>query len=160
MGSCHLARIEPVMKLRRDSLIVGLAITITAAPGMACGHRGADEAVRSAFAELRTAYLTQNYRALCKLMSPTAKREVGELGHEQPTNCPDDVARNLSAAVLAPRDRVTPRIESVEVHGDRATIVARLGGTTPGYVYFSRRGGQWMLRQLFGTSAPPPKVLQ
>ena len=38
------------------------------------------------------------------------------------------------AAVLSPRDRVDPRIESIDVDGDSARVVALLGGTTPSVV--------------------------
>jgi hypothetical protein len=145
--------------MRPRAALGGLVVTLlTIAAGIGCG--GEEQAIRDAFSELRRAYLTEDYRAACAGMTAAARREVGELGHEKPTVCPRDLAQNMSAAILSPRDRVEPEIERVDVTGDEATVTARLGGTTTGVVHFAKEDGEWKLAQLFGTTAPPPPDLQ
>jgi hypothetical protein len=140
----------------RRALVGGLiAAAIGLLPAAGCGDDESD-AVRAAFRELRRAFLTEDYGGVCARMSRAARREVGALGHELPSTCPQDMRGKMSAAILSPRDRADPKIESVEVDGDRATVLAMLGGTTPGVVRFVKHDGAWKLAQLFGTTAPPP----
>jgi hypothetical protein len=144
--------------LRRLVALAGCAV-ISALAGSGCGSGDAEE-VKQAFRDLRRAYLVEDYRAACALMAPAARREVGEIGHEQRTRCPHDLAQNMSAAVLSPRDRVDPPIREIAVDGDRAHVVALLGGTTPGVVHFVKDGERWKLARLFGVTAPPPRDLR
>lgn len=145
------------MRPRAGSLLAAAGVAL--AFGAGCG--GDDgQGVRDAFGELRRAYLAQDYRALCASLSRAAKREIGELGHQQPTGCRRDVARNLSAAIVSPRDRPDPTIETISIDGDQATVTATLGGDSPGHVEFVREDGAWKLAQLFATTAPPLRDLR
>jgi hypothetical protein len=154
-------------KLRH--LAAGVAIAATGALcGTGCGGGSDEEDVKASFDALRRAYLAQDYRGICRGLSVDAQLELGELGHSRPrvdskgrpTQCPQDVATNMSAAILSPRDRVDPAIRDVDVNGEHATVVAVLGGTTPGVVRFVKEGGEWKLRQVYGSSAPPPPDLE
>lgn len=141
-------------------LAAAAAVAAVAVVASACGGGDDEHEVRAAFGDLRTAYLEEDYGAVCARLSAQAKREVGRLGHLEPTSCPRDVAQNMSAAILSARDRAVPEIEAVAVDGDSATVDAVLGGGTPGSVRFVKEGGRWKLGQLFGTTAPPPPELR
>jgi hypothetical protein len=140
--------------------ILLLPLACAAALAGASGCADDEGAIRDRFTELRRAYLVEDYRAVCRQMTADARREVGELGHQNRTTCPQDMAQNMSAAIVSPRDRTEPEIEAVEVDGDRAKVLAQLGGTTPGTVYFAKEDGEWKLDQLFGTTARPPADLR
>jgi hypothetical protein len=146
--------------MRRAIAAIGLAMLAACAPAsIGCGE-GDERDIEEAFGELRRAYLTEDYPGICARMSTAVQREIGQLGHDEPTTCVRDMAQNMSAAVLSPRDRVDPKIEEIEVDGDRATVLATLGGTTPGNVHFVKQDGDWKLDQLFGTTAPPAPDLR
>jgi hypothetical protein len=126
----------------------------------ACGE-GERDAVERSFSDLRRAYLKEDYRSMCRLMTSRARREVGNLGHELTGRCPDDLAGNFSAAVVGPRDRFDPTIEDVAISGDRARVTANLAGASiPRTVTFVKESGGWKLDEVFAHSAPPPKDLE
>lgn len=141
-------------RLGAAAVLTALAVAATA-----CGADH-ERGIRSAFSELRQAYAKGDPAAVCTLLSSAAQREVGELGHGEATACPRDLRRNTAIGDLSRRDRAAPAIREIEVDGDEATVVAVLGGTTPGVVHFVREDGEWKLAQLFGTTAPPPEDLQ
>ena len=147
------------MRWARRTLIVMGACGAATVGITACGADRTAE-LRADVETLRRAYLEEDYRTVCAHMTAAAKREVGQLGHATPSSCPRDMAEKLSAAVLSRRDRVDPPIRMVEIDGDRATVVAVLGGTTPSVVRFRREGGVWKLAKLFATTAPPPPDLR
>jgi hypothetical protein len=125
----------------------------------ACGAEH-DQGIEAALNDLRRGYLTEDYRRVCNRLSAGAQREVGEIGHETPSTCPQDVENNVSAAIVSPRDRVDPEIQDITMDGDRAIVTAILGGTTPSKVYLIKRHGKWQLERLFGTSGPPAHDLR
>ena len=139
--------------------IVGALITAAALAPLSCGN-AEERAVRDAFRDLRAAHLSGDAAAVCDLLSHAARRELGEMGHGEPSDCALDLHRNLALGSLSARDRARPRIRSVTIEGDAAMIVAILGGTTPVVVHFLKQDGEWRLAQLFGQSAPPPPDLR
>jgi hypothetical protein len=137
-------------------VLAGCAIALLGGAG--CG--GDEREIRAVLGDIRLAYLTEQYRRVCSLMTPAARREVGELGHLQPSGCAQDVSRNMSAAVLSPRDRAAPEIHEIAVDGVRATVTAVLGGTTLGTIRLAKHDGVWKLDQLWATTAQPPVDLR
>jgi len=145
---------------RRRLPFVTLALGIAAIlAGTGCGD-GEQDAVRTAIGEIRRAYLSEQYSRVCSRMTVAAQREVGQLGHATPSNCPADIAKQMSAAILAPRDRIDPEIREIDVDGDKATVTAIAGGNAPSTFYLRKQDGAWKLNQLWGTTAPPPPDLQ
>lgn len=143
------------MRTVRSILAAALLLPCLALP--ACGEDERD--VRAAFHEVRRTWLTEDYRGMCQHLTSAAKREIETIGHGLQRDCPSAVAERLSATILSPRDRVEPEIERVELDGDSATVVAQLGGTTPGEVRFAKEDGAWKLERMFGITAPPPEDL-
>jgi hypothetical protein len=132
-----------------------LGCTIATMALTACGSSDADK-IETAMGDLRTAYLAEDYQAVCDLLTPTARRDLGKLGHGEPTRCPRDMAEKMSATILSRRDRIDPKIVTIEVAGETATVMTKLGSHTPTRVRFAKHRGDWKLNRLYDTSAPAP----
>jgi hypothetical protein len=138
--------------LRRLMGVIGVGALLWAATAFtACG--GDDEShIRAAIDEIRQAYLAQDYGAVCSQMSEAARMQAGSIGHGPRLPCERGMRRNMSATILSPGDVVEPKVERIEIEGDHATVLAKLGGRSMGTVRLVKRHGEWKLAQLFGTS--------
>jgi hypothetical protein len=99
--------------------------------------------------QLRSAYLRQDYLAACNHLTKGAQREIGLIGHGEPSVCDQDMKRHMSSTVLSKADLVTPRLEGLRFNGDRATGRASIGDEEPIEVRFARDEGTWKLATLF-----------
>jgi hypothetical protein len=138
-------------------LVIFLTSLSVALGGTSC-EEDESEAIRAVVAELRSSYLKHDYADVCTHMSRRARREVGSLGHDISTTCPNDMRRNMSAAVLTANDLFEPELNQISLDGDKASAVATLRGAASTRMAFVKRGGRWKLDRAFASSTGPPSA--
>jgi len=139
-------------------LLAGLVSTVVGLG--ACGGEDEGQQVRAALVDLRFAYFAGDYGAVCSRLSTAAKRQLADMGHNPAGTCPHDMAERMSSAAPSRRDRLPLEIVEVDVDGDRATVTAELGGSSPSKLPLVKVDGRWKADALFGASGPPAVDMQ
>jgi hypothetical protein len=135
--------------------LVGLALTLASLTS--CGDDTADrEEIGRTFVALKEGFRARDERLVCRHLTTAAGRQVKLFRHREPTTCERDVAQFLTTlnGPAAMRLDVDPRVESIEVKGERAVVVARFGPQSTSAYAFAREDGSWRLDSLFGITAP------
>jgi hypothetical protein len=143
---------------------VALAVLMATVAIMAssCGDDG-DTAedrreIRAAFAGLNKRVAERDLVGICRSMARSAQRQVGSIGHGEPSTCENDVRKFLKSIEDDPRSRpIRPRIARMSIDGDRATVIADYEpGDDAGAFRFEREDGRWKLGLVFSTTATAP----
>lgn len=105
-----------------------------------------------AVAELQDAFDSDDFAAICALMTPSAMRQAGNIGHGDPTACPRDVERVI--AMIDKSDgwegSSTPRVAASDGRGDRRVATVEVSDGWRAELPFAHQRGRWRLDGFFG----------
>lgn len=130
---------------------VAFAALIALALLPACGGDDEQE-IRSAIRDLQQAFARQDGPAICGALTEAGREHIGTLGHDPREPCGENIWMLLDPDAKADaretgRERGPRRIE---VDGDRATVVVRLGPGSVGRVPLAKEDGEWKVDALYG----------
>jgi hypothetical protein len=110
--------------------------------------------VTDAVNDLQDGFIAGRENQVCARMTKAARTQAGEMGHGDPTTCPRDVRRVVGMIGKGGgwRNEGKPRVDEVEVAGDRATATIALDDGWRADIPFTKDARRWKLAGFFGTS--------
>lgn len=139
-----------------------VVVSVAVAGGAGCGsdddgNSDARKDVRAVYGQLQSRFEARDSQGVCARISKAAKRQVGSLGHAQPTTCARDVRQLFKWIKRDEASAGTPRkLVRIAVDGDEASGMAQVTATAQGRIVFVKEDGEWKLDNFFGITAPPP----
>jgi hypothetical protein len=132
-------------------------VAVTAGVAYAgCGDDGAeaptpDHPIVDVVERLQSGFADRDIAAICRLMTPEAQKEAGEVAHSSPTTCLEDVRKVFRMIDQGGGwiDGDAPRVASVEEDGTSATVTLA-SGAWRATVPFERAAGGWKVGSFVG----------
>lgn len=117
-----------------------------------CGGGDDRQEIRSALRDLQQAFAAQDERAICDALTEAGREHIGSLGHDPREPCVTNIGMTLTPrARLSARELARERhVTRLEIDGDRATAVVRLGEGSIGRVPLAKEDGEWKVDALYG----------
>jgi hypothetical protein len=138
-----------VKRPARLSLAAGLS---SAALVAGCGGGSDSEQISELMGDVQQAFRKGDAATVCNSLSTAAQAHVGSAAHGDRDPCRADLGVFIDMIREAPEKdehRQQPRIQRVEVEGDRATAVADYGRSAV-RVPLVREAGEWKVDALYG----------
>jgi hypothetical protein len=147
-----------VRRFSRTATCGTLALMLVGVAGCGGDDSNDDEqSVRQAYTRLQASFEARDANGVCARISKGAKKQVGSLGHAQPTTCSKDVRQLFKWITADKAKRATrPKAMSVALDGEQAIVTAGLGEGARGRVRFVEEDGEWKLDSFFSITGPPP----
>lgn len=114
--------------------------------------------IRGSLASLHKSIERQDAAEVCRLLTRLAREQVGRIGHSLPKECLKDVRRFMLSVEGDPTARpVDPRIATIYLDGDRATVVVAYDARAAGAFAMAKEDGVWKLASVFSATRTTTK---
>jgi hypothetical protein len=108
----------------------------------------------AAAGELYDAFASKDFTRICALLTESAKKQAGRMGHGTPTRCMKDVPRalNMIEAGGGWKGSRRPRVIDADGRGGRRIVTLASEDGWRARIPFEKVGGRWRLDGFFGTT--------